>query len=134
MTGHRLGTAEVEDAITEHPAIAEAAVVGFPHEVKGEGVYAFITLKEGYKDKLQEVELELKQIVKQKISGFAVPEVIQFTPGLPKTRSGKIMRRILRKVAASKTDDLGDISTLADPGVVEIIVNNHKNITNSAAK
>ena len=134
MTGHRLGTAEVEDAITEHPAIAEAAVVGFPHEVKGEGVYAFITLKEGFKDKLQEVELELKQIVKQKISGFAVPEVIQFTPGLPKTRSGKIMRRILRKVAASKTDDLGDISTLADPGVVEIIVNNHKNITNSAAK
>ena len=128
VTGHRLGTAEVEDAITEHPAIAEAAVVGFPHEVKGEGVYAFITLKEGFKDKLQEVELELKQIVKQKISGFAVPEVIQFTPGLPKTRSGKIMRRILRKVAASKTDDLGDISTLADPGVVEIIVNNHNNI------
>ena len=124
----------MEDAITEHPAIAEAAVVGFPHEVKGEGVYAFITLKEGFKDKLQEVELELKQIVKQKISGFAVPEVIQFTPGLPKTRSGKIMRRILRKVAASKTDDLGDISTLADPGVVEIIVNNHKNITNTAAK
>ena len=73
----------MEDAITEHPAIAEAAVVGFPHEVKGEGVYAFITLKEGFKDKLQEVELELKQIVKQKISGFAVPEVIQFTPGLP---------------------------------------------------
>ena len=124
----------MEDAITEHPAIAEAAVVGFPHEVKGEGVYAFITLKEGYKDRLQEVERELKQIVKQKISGFAVPEVIQFTPGLPKTRSGKIMRRILRKVAASKTDDLGDISTLADPGVVEIIVNNHNNIINSAAK
>ena len=123
----------MEDAITEHQAIAEAAVVGFPHEVKGEGVYAFITLKEGYKDKLQEVELELKQIVKQKISGFAVPEVIQFTPGLPKTRSGKIMRRILRKVAASQTDDLGDISTLADPGVVEIIVNNHNNITSSAA-
>ena len=124
----------MEDAITEHPAIAEAAVVGFPHEVKGEGVYAFITLKEGYKDRLQEVERELKQIVKQKISGFAVPEVIQFTPGLPKTRSGKIMRRILRKVAASKTDDLGDISTLADPGVVEIIVNNHNNIINTAAK
>ena len=124
----------MEDAITEHPAIAEAAVGGFPHEVKGEGVYAFITLKEGYTDKLQEVERELKQIVKQKISGFAVPEVIQFTPGLPKTRSGKIMRRILRKVAASKTDDLGDISTLADPGVVEIIVNNHNNIINTAAK
>ena len=124
----------MEDAITEHPAIAEAAVVGFPHDVKGEGVYAFITLKEGFKDKLQEVELELKQIVKQKISGFAVPEVIQFTPGLPKTRSGKIMRRILRKVAASQTEDLGDISTLADPGVVEIIVNNHNNIINSRDK
>ena len=123
----------MEDAITEHPAIAEAAVVGFPHDVKGEGVYAFITLKEGFKDKLQEVELELKQIVKQKISGFAVPEVIQFTPGLPKTRSGKIMRRILRKVAASKTEDLGDISTLADPGVVEIIVNNHNNIISKSA-
>ena len=133
VTGHRLGTAEVEDAITEHPAIAEAAVVGFPHDVKGEGVYAFITLKEGFKDKLQEVELELKQIVKQKISGFAVPEVIQFTPGLPKTRSGKIMRRILRKVAASQTEDLGDISTLADPGVVEIIVNNHNNIISKSA-
>ena len=123
----------MEDAITEHPAIAEAAVVGFPHDVKGEGVYAFITLKEGFKDKLQEVELELKQIVKQKISGFAVPEVIQFTPGLPKTRSGKIMRRILRKVAASQTEDLGDISTLADPGVVEIIVNNHNNIISKSA-
>ena len=123
----------MEDAITEHPAIAEAAVVGFPHEVKGEGVYAFITLKEGYTDKLQEVERELKQIVKQKISGFAVPEVIQFTPGLPKTRSGKIMRRILRKVAASQTEDLGDISTLADPGVVEIIVNNHNNIISKSA-
>ena len=123
----------MEDAITEHPAIAEAAVVGFPHDVKGEGVYAFITLKEGFKDKLQEVELELKQIVKQKISGFAVPEVIQFTPGLPKTRSGKIMRRILRKVAASQTEDLGDISTLADPGVVEIIVNNHNNIMSKSA-
>jgi len=129
VTGHRLGTAEVEDALMEHEAIAEAAVVGFPHEIKGEGVYAYITLKEGYKDKINYVEKELKQLVKKKISGFAVPEIMQFTPGLPKTRSGKIMRRILRKVAAGNTDDIGDISTLADPGVVEIIVENHKKMT-----
>ena len=133
VTGHRLGTAEVEDALMEHEAIAEAAVVGFPHEVKGEGVYAYITLKEGYKDKISYVEKELKQLVKKKISGFAVPEIMQFTPGLPKTRSGKIMRRILRKVAAGNTDDIGDISTLADPGVVEIIVDNHKKITMGAS-
>jgi len=128
VTGHRLGTAEVEDALMEHEAIAEAAVVGFPHEVKGEGVYAYITLKEGYKDRIKLVENELKQLVKKKISGFAVPEMMQFTPGLPKTRSGKIMRRILRKVAAGKTDDIGDTSTLADPTVVDVIVNNHKKI------
>ena len=129
VTGHRLGTAEVEDAIMEHEAIAEAAVVGFPHEVKGEGVYAFVTLKEGYTDKIKQVETELKQLVKRKISGFAVPEIMQFTPGLPKTRSGKIMRRILRKVAAGKTDDIGDTSTLAEPSVVDIIVQNHIKIT-----
>jgi len=128
VTGHRLGTAEVEDALMEHEAIAEAAVVGFPHEVKGEGVYAYITLKEGYKDRIKLVENELKQLVKKKISGFAVPEMMQFTPGLPKTRSGKIMRRILRKVAAGKTDDIGDTSTMADPTVVDVIVNNHKKI------
>lgn len=109
--------------------MAEAAVVGFPHEVKGEGVYAFVTLKEGFSHQLQEVESDLKKLVKVKISGFAVPEVILFTPGLPKTRSGKIMRRILRKVAASKTDDLGDISTLAEPGVVQRIVSGHNKIT-----
>eukprot|EP00092_Neocalanus_flemingeri_P027906 GFUD01030297.1.p1 GENE.GFUD01030297.1~~GFUD01030297.1.p1 ORF type:complete len:671 (+),score=211.01 GFUD01030297.1:164-2176(+) len=128
VTGHRLGTAEVEDALTEHTAVAEAAVVGFPHEVKGEGVYAYIILKEGYEENVSETEKELKQLVKGKISGFAVPEIIQFTTGLPKTRSGKIMRRILRKVAASQTDDLGDISTLADPSVVQVIVENHNRI------
>merc|ERR1712029_979416 len=128
VTGHRLGTAEVEDVLDEHPLVAEAAVVGFPHEVKGESVYAYITLKEGYKDRIKLVENELKQLVKKKISGFAVPEMMQFTPGLPKTRSGKIMRRILRKVAAGKTDDIGDTSTLADPTVVDVIVNNHKKI------
>ena len=128
-SGHRIGSAEVEGALMQHEAVAEAAVVGFPHEVKGEGVYAYITLKEGYKDKVSEVEMELKKLVKNKISGFAVPEVIQFTRGLPKTRSGKIMRRILRKVAAGNIDDIGDISTLADPGVVDTIVRNHRKLT-----
>ena len=131
VTGHRLGTAEVEDALMEHGAIAEAAVVGFPHEVKGEGVYAFITLKEDYKGDFKAVEQELKQLVKRKISGFAVPEMMQFTRGLPKTRSGKIMRRILKKVAAGKTDDIGDITTLADPGVVNRIIDNHKRMASS---
>ena len=128
VTGHRLGTAEVEDALMEHPAVAEAAVVGFPHEVKGEGVYAYVILKEGCEDEAKTLEADLRVLVKGKISGFAVPDFIQITPGLPKTRSGKIMRRILRKVAASKTDDLGDISTLAEPGVVEIIVNSHNKL------
>ena len=126
VTGHRLGTAEVEDALMEHEAVAEAAVVGYPHEVKGEGVYAYIILKEGIKEPEDgELEAELRALVKSKISGFAVPEFIQVTGGLPKTRSGKIMRRILRKVAAGDTEDLGDISTLAEPGVVQIIVENH---------
>ena len=128
VTGHRLGTAEVEDALTEHEAVAESAVVGFPHEVKGEGVYAYIILKEGYEGQEAKIQAELKQLVKGKISGFAVPEILQFTTGLPKTRSGKIMRRILRKVAASQTEDLGDISTLADPSVVKEIVENHNRI------
>ena len=128
VTGHRLGTAEVEDALTEHEAVAESAVVGFPHEVKGEGVYAYIILKEGYEGQEATTEAELKQLVKGKISGFAVPEMIHFTTGLPKTRSGKIMRRILRKVAASQTEDLGDISTLADPSVVKEILENHNRI------
>jgi len=126
VTGHRLGTAEVEDILTEHPAVAEAAVVGFPHPIKGEGVYAYLSLKEGRGDNEEEqLTKELRELVKGKISGFAVPEMIQFTPGLPKTRSGKIMRRILRKVAASQTDDLGDISTLAEPSVVQVIIDNH---------
>jgi len=128
VTGHRLGTAEVEDALTEHEAVAESAVVGFPHDVKGEGVYAYIILKEGYEGQEEKTAKALKQLVKAKISGFAVPEMMQFTTGLPKTRSGKIMRRILRKVAASQTGDLGDISTLADPSVVQEIVDNHNRI------
>ena len=127
VTGHRLGTAEVEDALMEHPAVAEAAVVGFPHEVKGEGVYAYVILKEGCEEAMHGLTLEadLRLLVKSKISGFAVPDFIQITTGLPKTRSGKIMRRILRKVAAGDTGDLGDTSTLAEPAVVNLIVENH---------
>ena len=129
VTGHRLGTAEVEDALMEHPAVAEAAVVGFPHEVKGEGVYAYVILKEGCEEEVMALEADLRLLVKSKISGFAVPDFIQITTGLPKTRSGKIMRRILRKVAAGNTDDIGDVSTLADPGVVDTIVRNHLKLT-----
>lgn len=133
VTGHRLGTAEVECALTEHKGVAEAAVVGFSHDLKGEGVYAYISLKEESVGDQKNIEQELKKLVRSKIAAYAVPDFIQFTPGLPKTRSGKIMRRILRKVAANQTDDLGDISTLAEPHVVEIIVNNHKKLTRAAA-
>ena len=101
VTGHRLGTAEVEDVLMEHDSVAEAAVVGFPHEVKGEGVYAYVILKEGQEGRQEDLKAELGALVKSKISGFAVPETIQVTPGLPKTRSGKIMRRILRKVTCT---------------------------------
>ena len=114
---------------TDHPMIAEAAVVGFPHEVKGEGVYAYVILKESG-EKLTAAQNsalinELRQSVKKNISGFAVPEKLQICSGLPKTRSGKIMRRILRKVAADQPDELGDVSTLAEPSVVDEIVANH---------
>lgn len=131
VTGHRLGTAEVEDVLDEHHDVAEAAVVGFPHPIKGEGVYAYIVLKE-HVDTEKEVMLEqLRTMVKKGISGFAVPDHIQFCSGLPKTRSGKIMRRILRQVAANKQEDLGDISTLADPAVVDEIVKNHEELQQS---
>jgi len=130
VTGHRLGTAEVEDVLTDHPMVAEAAVVGFPHEIKGEGVYAYVILKLVDGEKLTEAQNskiinELRQSVKKNISGFAVPEKLQICSGLPKTRSGKIMRRILRKVAANLPEELGDVSTLADPSVVDEIVANH---------
>ena len=111
--------------------MAEAAVVGFPHEVKGEGVYAYIVLKGTEKlsqSALSQLLEELRQSVKQNISGYAVPEKMQICSGLPKTRSGKIMRRILRKVAANQPEDLGDVSTLADPSVVQEIVANHKKL------
>lgn len=121
VSGHRLGTAEVESALVEHDAVAEAAVVGFPHDIKGQGVYAYVTLKDGYEDS-EEMSTELGNMVRTVVGPFARPDVIQITPGLPKTRSGKIMRRILRKIAADEADELGDTSTLADPSVVDDLV------------
>jgi len=121
VSGHRMGTAEVESALVAHNAVAEAAVVGYPHDIKGQGIYAYVTLKAGIEpsDKLVQ---ELKQTVRTEIGAIAIPDVIQWAPGLPKTRSGKIMRRILRKIAANEADQLGDTSTLADPGVVKQLI------------
>ncbi|HEX4369788.1 MAG TPA: acetate--CoA ligase, partial [Rhizomicrobium sp.] len=123
VSGHRLGTAEVESALVGNANVAEAAVVGYPHDIKGQGIYAFVTTKAGVSptDALGE---ELKKFVGREISPIARPDVIQFAPGLPKTRSGKIMRRILRKIAEGDTKSLGDISTLADPSVVDDLVKN----------
>ena len=123
VSGHRMGTAEVESALVAHPSVAESAVVGFPHEVKGEGIYAFVTLNAGveYSDELR---AELRQQVRTVIGPIATPDQIHWAPALPKTRSGKIMRRILRKIATDETDQIGDISTLADPSVVEQLIAN----------
>lgn len=127
VSGHRLGTAEVENALGQHPSVAESAVVGYPHDIKGEGIYAYVILKDGFVADTK-TESELKGIVRQKIAAYALPDVIQICTGLPKTRSGKIMRRILRKVAADQTEDLGDISTLADPSVVEDLIAHHRTL------
>jgi len=121
VSGHRMGTAEVESALVAHPKVAEAAVVGYPHELKGQSIYAYVTLKTGV-EKSDELKKELVAHVRTLIGPIATPEKIQFADALPKTRSGKIMRRILKKVAANQVDDLGDISTLADPSVVAVIV------------
>jgi acetyl-CoA synthetase len=118
VSGHRMGTAEVESALVAHAAVAEAAVVGYPHDIKGQGIYAYVTLKAGIQAS-DALLGELKQTVRKEIGPIAVPDIIQWAPGLPKTRSGKIMRRILRKIAANEHDQLGDISTLADPQVVQ---------------
>jgi acetyl-CoA synthetase len=125
VSGHRMGTAEVESALVLHPDTAEAAVVGYPHDIKGQGIYAYVTLKVGVtpSDKLND---ELKKFVGTEIGPIARPDVIQFAPGLPKTRSGKIMRRILRKIAEGDISNLGDISTLADPSVVDDLIKNRK--------
>jgi acetyl-CoA synthetase len=121
VSGHRLGTAEVESALVSHPAVAEAAVVGYPHEIKGEGIYAYVVLREGNMPS-EEFRKDLVQHVRAVIGPIATPDILQFTTALPKTRSGKIMRRILRKIAGGETEDLGDISTLADPGVVNELI------------
>jgi acetyl-CoA synthetase len=126
VSGHRLGTAEVESALVAHPAVAEAAVVGYPHDIKGQGIYCYVTLKEGIEPS-EALRKDLVQQVRKEIGPTARPDLIQWAPGLPKTRSGKIMRRILRKIAANEYDQLGDTSTLADPSVVDDLVENRMN-------
>jgi acetyl-CoA synthetase len=126
VAGHRIGTAEVESALVAHPKVAEAAVVGFPHDIKGQGIYAYVTLKLGH-DPNEELRKELVGWVRKQIGPIASPDLIQWAPGLPKTRSGKIMRRILRKIAANEQDQLGDVTTLADPTVVTDLVDNRMN-------
>jgi acetyl-CoA synthetase len=121
VSGHRLGTAEVESALVAHPKVAEAAVVGYPHDLKGQGIYAYVTLKSDAQPS-EALRRELGQWVRKQIGPIATPDLVQWAPALPKTRSGKIMRRILRKIAANDCADLGDISTLADPTVVEGLV------------
>ena len=121
VSGHRIGTAEVESALVAHPLVTEAAVVGAAHDLKGQGVHAFVTLNVGVEGS-DALKTELNQEVRKHIGALAMPESIQFTPALPKTRSGKIMRRILRKLAEGDTDSFGDISTLADPAVVAALV------------
>lgn len=125
VSGHRMGTAEIESAMVAHPKVAEAAVVGVPHDIKGQGIYVYVTLKNG-EEPTEQLRLELKNWVRKEIGPIASPDVIQWAPGLPKTRSGKIMRRILRKIATAEYDGLGDISTLADPGVVQHLIDTHK--------
>jgi acetyl-CoA synthetase len=127
VSGHRMGTAEVESSLVAHADVAEAAVVGYPHDIKGQGIYAYVTVNIGVTTS-EELLTQLKQWVRKEIGPIATPDLIQFAPGLPKTRSGKIMRRILRKIAANEHDELGDVSTLADPLVVENLVQNRKNI------
>ncbi|HSS08043.1 MAG TPA: acetyl-coenzyme A synthetase, partial [Rhodanobacteraceae bacterium] len=121
VSGHRLGTAEVESALVAHPKVAEAAVVGAPHDIKGQGIYAYVTLKSG-EEPSDSLRKELVGWVRKEIGAIATPDWLQWAPGLPKTRSGKIMRRILRKIAENQPEQLGDISTLADPSVVKNLV------------
>jgi acetyl-CoA synthetase len=123
VAGHRMGTAEIESALVAHPAVAEAAVVGMPHDIKGQGIYCYVTLKAGV-EPTEDLRKELIAWVRKEIGPIASPDVIQWAPALPKTRSGKIMRRILRKIAANETENLGDTSTLADPAVVAELVAN----------
>jgi acetyl-CoA synthetase len=126
VSGHRMGTAEIESALVEHHDVAEAAVVGYPHDIKGQGIYAYVTLNAGL-DGDEALRKELVLWVRKDIGPFAAPDLIQFAPGLPKTRSGKIMRRILRKIAEDDFSNLGDTSTLAEPAVVEDLIENRQN-------
>ncbi|HEU0216710.1 MAG TPA: acetyl-coenzyme A synthetase, partial [Stellaceae bacterium] len=126
VAGHRLGTAEIESALVAHPKVAEAAVVGYPHDIKGQGIYAYVTLRIDEAPS-EELRGELVAWVRREISPIAAPDLLQWAPGLPKTRSGKIMRRILRKIAADEHHALGDVSTLADPTVVADLVGNRLN-------
>jgi acetyl-CoA synthetase len=126
VSGHRMGTAEVESALVAHSKVAEAAVVGYPHDIKGQGIYAYVTLNTG-EDPSDELHAELRQWVRKEIGAIATPDLLQWAPGLPKTRSGKIMRRILRKIAADDFAELGDTSTLADPAVVDDLIKNRQN-------
>jgi acetyl-CoA synthetase len=126
VSGHRLGTAEIESALVLHAQVAEAAVVDYPHDIKGQGIYAYVTLMTGIEES-EELRAELAKFVGKEIGAFARPEIIQFAPSLPKTRSGKIMRRILRKIAANELENLGDITTLAEPAVVDHLIENRAN-------
>ena len=121
VSGHRLGTAEIESAINEHPKVSESAVIGYPHDIKGQGIYAFVTLAAGEQAN-DDIKAEVVKTVRAEIGPIATPDIIQWAPGLPKTRSGKIMRRILRKIASNEEDQIGDTSTLADPSVVDDLV------------
>jgi acetyl-CoA synthetase len=126
VSGHRMGTAEVESALVAHPSVSEAAVVGYPHDIKGQGIYAYVTLMAG-EEPTDSLRKDLVAYVRKEIGPIASPDLIQFAPGLPKTRSGKIMRRILRKIAEDEFGALGDTSTLADPAVVDDLVANRQN-------
>jgi acetyl-CoA synthetase len=126
VSGHRMGTAEVESALVAHPKVSESAVVGYPHEVKGQGIYAYVTIMDGI-EPTEELKTELGDWIRKEIGPIAKPDLLQWAPGLPKTRSGKIMRRILRKIAENDSENLGDISTLADPSVVESLVKERMN-------
>jgi len=126
VSGHRMGTAEIESALVLHDAVAESAVVGYPHDIKGQGIYAYVTLMNGVEPS-DELKAELVKMCVKEIGPIAKPDMIQWAPGLPKTRSGKIMRRILRKVAANELDSLGDTSTLADPSVVDNLIEHRMN-------
>ena len=126
VSGHRMGTAEIESALVAHPHVAEAAIVGYPHDIKGQGIYAYVTLNLG-QEPSDELRANLRKWVRAEIGAIATPDLLQWAPGLPKTRSGKIMRRILRKIAADDFSNLGDTSTLADPSVVEELIENRQN-------